>query len=204
MINSIFKSSVSYAPQAQSRKVKPEDNKEVKQAQKNEQTTKTENKTDKYDEPLSNYGRDKKISYMLDQAERQTKNFEKLVSSIFSKQANKVGLINMVDSNNLKAFYQNLKVDANTIAKAKEAVSEDGYYGVNQTSDRILSFAKAVAGDNPKKIQEMRDAVEKGFKQAERMWGDKLPEISQQTYEKVMETFDKWQGKDTPEKEPRQ
>nr|WP_317358578.1 hypothetical protein [uncultured Tyzzerella sp.] len=204
MINGIFKSSVSYAPQAQSRNVRAEDNKEVKQAQKNEQTSKTENETDKYEKPLSNYERDKKISYMLDQAERQTKNFEKLVSSIFSKQANKVGLINMAESNNLKAFYQNLTVDAQTVAKAKEAVSEDGYYGVNQTSDRILSFAKAVAGDNPKKIQEMRDAVEKGFKQAERMWGDELPEISQKTYDKVMETFDKWQGKDVPEKEPKQ
>lgn len=49
-------------------------------------------------------------------------------------------------------------------------------------------------------MEEMRNAVEKGFKQAEKMWGDKLPDISQKTYDKVMETFDKWQGKDTLEK----
>ena len=96
---------------------------------------------------------------------------------------------------NLKNFYQNLTVDAKTIEKAKQDISEDGYYGVNQTSERILSFAKAIAGDDPKKIQEMRDAVEKGFKKAEQMWGDKLPDISQRTYDKVMSTFDEWQGK---------
>lgn len=105
----------------------------------------------------------------------------------------------MAYDGNLKNFYKNLTVDAKTIAKAKEDISEDGYYGVNQTSDRILSFAKSIAGDDPKKMEEMCNAVEKGFKQAEKMWGDKLPDISQKTYDKVMETFDKWQGKDTLE-----
>ncbi len=198
MINNIFNSSITYVPKHKN--VKEDANKDVKQSSKNEQTNKTQNNTDKYDKTLSKQEREMKISYMVSQAEQQTKNFERLISSIFSKQANKAGLINMAYDGNLKNFYKNLTVDAQTIAKAKKDISEDGYYGVKQTSDRILSFAKAIAGDDPKKLQEMRDAVEKGFKQAERMWGDKLPDISQQTYDRVMETFDKWQGKDVSEK----
>lgn len=135
------------------------------------------------------------INSILSQAENKAKNFEILISSTFKKQSNKSLLVSYASSNQLKNFFSNLKVDASTIAKAKKDISEDGYYGVKQTSERILSLAKAVAGNDPKKLQEMRDAVEKGFKNVERMWGGELPEISQQTYEKVMSTFDELQGK---------
>lgn len=202
MINDIFKASINYVSK-NNNPIKTNDNKEVKQTSKNDQTSNTQNVTDKYDKPMTHTERKTKISYMSNQAELQTKNFERLISSIFSKQSNKAGLIDMAQNGNLKNFYKNLTVDAKTVAKAKQDISEDGYYGVSQTSDRILSFAKAVAGNDTKKLQEMRDAVEKGFEQAERMWGDELPEISQKTYDRVMETFDKWQGKDVPEKEPR-
>mgnify|MGYP004495361417 CR=1 FL=1 len=198
MINNIFNSSITYAPSTKD--IKKDANKDVKQSSKNEEAKKSENTSDKYESSLSKYEQRKQISYMVSQAEHQTRNFERLVSSIFSRQSNKVGLSKMAYDGNLKNFYKNLTVDAKTIAKAKEDISEDGYYGVNQTSDRILSFAKSIACDDPKKMEEMRNAVEKGFKQAEKMWGDKLPDISQKTYDKVMEIFDKWQGKDTLEK----
>mgnify|MGYP006069217975 FL=1 len=193
MINNIFNGSSTYVSTLKD--VKKNNNKDVEKTVKNEQTDKTQNITDSYDKKVSDNERKKQVSYLINQAEQQTKKFEKLVSSIFSKQSNKVGLVNMYYDGNLKNFYQNLTVDAKTIEKAKQDIDEDGYYGVNQTSERILSFAKAIAGDDPKKIQEMRDAVEKGFKKAEQMWGDKLPDISQRTYDKVMSTFDEWQGK---------
>ena len=193
MINNIFNGSSTYISTLKD--VKKNNNKDVEKEVKSGQIDKTQNITDSYDKKVSDNERKKQVSYLINQAEQQTKNFEKLVSSIFSKQSNKVGLVNMYYDGNLKNFYQNLTVDAKTIEKAKQDISEDGYYGVNQTSERILSFAKAIAGDDPKKIQEMRDAVEKGFKKAEQMWGDKLPDISQRTYDKVMSTFDEWQGK---------
>lgn len=76
--------------------------------------------------------------------------------------------------------------------EAKKAISEDGYWGVNQTSDRIIEFAKALTGGDPDKIEEMRSAFEKGFKEATKTWGKDLPEISGKTYDAVMEKFDKW------------
>lgn len=197
MISNILNSSVDYV--STTKDIRRESNKDVKQSVKSEETKKTENKTDRYERKFDKQERRMQVSYMINQAEQQTKNFETLISSIFSKQANKTGLVSMASKGNLKNFFQNLTVDAKTVAKAKQDISENGYYGVKQTSDRILSFAKAVAGDNPKKLEEMRKAVEKGFKHAERMWGGKLPEISQQTYDRVMETFDKWQGKEIPE-----
>ena len=41
------------------------------------------------------------------------------------------------------------------------------------------------------KLEEMKAAFEKGFKEAEKTWGGELPEICQRTYDKVFEKFDK-------------
>ena len=82
-------------------------------------------------------------------------------------------------------------VDAETKKKAQEAISEDGYWGVKQTSDRIVEFATALAGNDKNSLEKMKDAFLKGYKQAEKTWGGKLPDISKKTYDAVMEKFDK-------------
>ena len=82
-------------------------------------------------------------------------------------------------------------VDAATKAQAQADIAEDGYWGVEATSSRIVDFAVALCGDDMDKLAEMKDAFVKGFKQAEEMWGGELPEICQRTYDKVFEKFDK-------------
>ncbi|MDD6812728.1 MAG: hypothetical protein PUD93_12880 [Lachnospiraceae bacterium] len=83
------------------------------------------------------------------------------------------------------------EVDAATKAQAQADIAEDGYWGVEQTSDRIIDFANALTGGDPDKIEEMREAFKKGYEQAEKTWGGELPEISKKTYDAVMEKFDK-------------
>ena len=41
----------------------------------------------------------------------------------------------------------------------------------------------------------MRSAFEKGFKKATKSWGDKLPDICQQTYDAVQSMFDDYKEK---------
>lgn len=86
----------------------------------------------------------------------------------------------------------NFTVSADVKAQAQADIAEDGYWGVNQTSDRILDFAKALSVNDKSKAQELADAFKKGFEQATKAWGGKLPDISQQTYDKVLEKFDSW------------
>ena len=76
----------------------------------------------------------------------------------------------------------NFTVSADVKAQAQADIAEDGYWGVNQTSDRILDFAKALSGNDKSKAQELADAFKKGFDQATKAWGGKLPDISQQTF----------------------
>ena len=76
--------------------------------------------------------------------------------------------------------------------KAQEDISENGYWGVEQTSQRILDFAKALAGNDPDKADELLEAFKKGYQEATGAWGKELPEISKKTYEAVEEKFAAW------------
>ena len=57
-------------------------------------------------------------------------------------------------------------------------------------SERIFSFAQALAGDDEEKMTKMKEAFEKGFKEATKTWGKKLPDISQNTRDAVLKKFD--------------
>ena len=122
-------------------------------------------------------------------AEARTAQLRSLVEKIMLGQGNAIGT-----ADDIWSFLRtgNFTVDPATKAQAQADIAEDGYWGVNQTSDRIIDFAKALCGGDPDKIEEMREAFEKGFKQAEETWGGELPDISKRTYEAVMEKFDAW------------
>ena len=84
----------------------------------------------------------------------------------------------------------NFKVDAATKAQAQKDISEDGYYGVKQTSQRLFDFASALAGDDVDKMKEMQKAMEKGFKQATKTWGRELPSICKETMNAANKLFE--------------
>jgi len=86
------------------------------------------------------------------------------------------------------------EADPETIKKAQEDISEDGYWGVNQTSDRIVDFAIALSGGDTSKADELLEAFKKGYEQATGTWGKDLPDISKKTYDAVEEKFEAWKN----------
>lgn len=92
-----------------------------------------------------------------------------------------------------------ITVDEATAKQAQEDISEDGYWGVKQTSERILDFAKALTGGDSSKVEDIRTAIEKGFSEAAKLWGDELPDISQKTHDAVMKGLDEWAKQATEE-----
>ena len=74
--------------------------------------------------------------------------------------------------------------------EARSLVAEDGYFGVAKTSRRIVDFAINAFGHDPAKLEQMKDAIDKGFLEAQEAFGGALPEISQQTYDAIMEKLD--------------
>ena len=121
-------------------------------------------------------------------AEQRTSQLRSLVEKMMTKQGVAIGTADSMWSFLAKGDFT---VDEATRAQAQADIAEDGYWGVNQTSDRIIQFANALTGGDPDKIESMREAFKKGYAQAEKTWGGSLPEISQKTYDAVMEKFDK-------------
>ncbi|MCD7724620.1 MAG: hypothetical protein LUI12_03565 [Clostridiales bacterium] len=128
------------------------------------------------------------INKMKADAEAHTQQLQNIVQQLMTKQGQTYNT-----ANDIWQFLASgdFTVDAATKAQAQKDISEDGYWGVEQTSDRIIDFATALTGGDPSKIEEMREAFKKGYEQAEETWGGELPEISKQTYDAVMEKFDK-------------
>lgn len=121
-----------------------------------------------------------------DLADRQGQLID-LVNRTISKQGNRFG-----EANDMWKFLAegNYKVDAATKEQAQKDISEDGYFGVKKTAQRLFDFASALAGDDVEQMKKMQDAVAKGFKQAQGAWGGELPDISKDTLKAVNQMFD--------------
>ncbi len=83
-------------------------------------------------------------------------------------------------------------ISALTPEKAQELIADDGYFGVEKTSERIFKFAVGVAGGDPARIDAIREGVQNGFQAALDAFGGNLPDISYDTYDTVMKKLDDW------------
>jgi len=78
--------------------------------------------------------------------------------------------------------------------KAQSLIADDGYFGVEQTSSRIVDFATGLAGNDPSRLEAIKQGVEQGFQEALDAFGGWLPDISYDTYDAVIEKLDIWAG----------
>ncbi len=85
-----------------------------------------------------------------------------------------------------------IDINAVTPQKAHDLTGDDGYFGVDKTSDRIVKMAIAIAGGDPGRIDAIKEGVDRGFEEALKAFDGKLPDISYDTYDAVMEKLDRW------------
>lgn len=124
------------------------------------------------------------VQQLKQEAVNRKNQLTSLVQKMFGGQAGVAKLSDLFSPENLK------NISAADIAQAKEDVSEDGYWGVKQTSQRLFDFASALAGDDVEKMKEMQAAMEKGFKKATKAWGGELPDICHDTMNAANKLFD--------------
>lgn len=138
----------------------------------------------------------KMVEKLKADAKQRTSQLRSLVEKMMTKQGTAIA-----NADSMWSFLAdgNFTVDEETQKQAQADIAEDGYWGVEQTSDRILDFAKALSGNDPEKADLLIDAFKKGFEDATKSWGKDLPDISQRTYDAVLEKFDKWKNGSTTE-----
>lgn len=128
-------------------------------------------------------------------AEQRTAQLRGLVEKLLLKQGGTLQLSNgELPTSNLADFFRGLEVDEETRLQAQKDIAEDGYWGVEQTSDRMVDFAKALAGNDPEAARNMLEAIKEGYKQATAAWGEELPQISKDTLDATERKMNEWIG----------
>ena len=140
---------------------------------------------------MSDSDRSALVKSLKDDLNNQMSRFTSMMTQTFQKQG--ITAASLQGDNFWKFMASgNYTVDAKTNAEAEEAISEDGFWGVKQTSQRIFDFAAALAGDDVETMKKMQAAVEKGFEQAGAAWGGELPSICGDTHTAVGKLFDEY------------
>lgn len=173
-------------------KAKTSQNAEKNQAKQADNTTAAvyEKSEATSEAPKKIYTRDQvTVDRLKAEADRRTQSLRDLVQKLLMKQGE-----TFTDTTDI---YQQLRegkvqVDDETRAQAQKDIAEDGYWGVEQTSNRLVEFAKALSGSDPTKANEMIDAVKKGLEEAKKAWGGDLPEISQRTIDTTIKKLEEW------------
>lgn len=121
-------------------------------------------------------------------SEQRMASFQNMLKSMVTKQGEKY---------NLSIGGQKLSVSLEDSMKAANSIAEGGEWSVNSVATNIMDMAKALSGGDSSKISLLKDAVQQGFKEAEKQWGGKLPGICDDTYNEVMKRFDDWEKEST-------
>lgn len=136
-----------------------------------------------YDKPKA--ARDEKtIAALKKESEKAYRQLRELVEQLLKRQGYNWSKIAEGD-------LEGIEIDQIAIDEAKALIAEDGPLGAEKTSERIFQFAVAISGGDKTKLEELKKAIDQGFKEVEGMLGG-LPEVSQRTYELVMEKLDRW------------
>ena len=132
------------------------------------------------------------VEQMKADADQRARQMTDLVEKMLGGQGKAYAAANSSESLWQKLSQGNLNVDSATRKKALDDISENGYYGVKQTSQRLFDFASALAGDDVEKMKKMEKAMEKGFSQARKAFGGSLPSISQETMSRAHSLFEEY------------
>jgi hypothetical protein len=117
------------------------------------------------------------------------------------------GLFSMIDSDlGIKDFLMGLEKDGSfslkelgydgkpilelSVDEATDLISEGGFFSVENSARRASDFVIAGAGDDLSLLKAGREGIVKGFEEAERAWGGKLPDIAYESQKLALEQID--------------
>ena len=154
------------------------------------------------------YNKDAVIAKLKADQQSRLESMQNLVEKLLNKQKGTFDLASLMKKDDvsglsLSATFEAAakNADPDTIKAAQESISEDGYWGVNKTSDRLVSMAIALSGGDTDKADEMMSAIQKGYDRATAAWGKDLPDICKDTLEATKQKMDDWKNGKTTAKD---
>lgn len=139
------------------------------------------------------YNKDAIVGKLKADQESRIASMQSLVEKLLNKQK---GTFDLANGTNLAATFRQVASLASPeeIQQAQEDIGEDGYWGVEQTSDRLVSMAIALSGGDTEKADLLKDAITKGFEKATKAWGEELPQLCKDTYDTALKKMDDWKN----------
>lgn len=130
------------------------------------------------------------IASLKAKADAATENLRKLVEELILKQDKNYK--KSTEDSSSEELMAKLGITTEDVEAAKQAVSEDGEFGVKAVSDRLVDFAISISGGDKSKLSELISAIDEGFAAAKQALGGELPGISQQTYDETVRKLNDW------------
>lgn len=149
----------------------------------------TSSKTDDKSNKIKDYS--SVVATMKKELSTKNEQLQNLVTKLLGKQAGKY--------TKLADLFKDIQADPATIEQVQKDIADDGYWGVEQTSDRLVSMAQALSGGDTSKADTLIAAIKKGFDEATEAWGDKLPDICQKTIDAAVKKMEAWRDGTTSE-----
>ena len=115
-------------------------------------------------------------------------------ASISSEQKEVLNFLSGEDTQegfNLKDIgYEGKPITELTQDEAKDLISDEGFFGITQTSNRVADFVFSFSGDDLELLQKGREGIVQGFEEAKKLFSGELPEISNKTQERTLALID--------------
>ena len=86
--------------------------------------------------------------------------------------------------------YEGKAITELSVKEAEELISDEGFFGAEQTSQRVAQFVFNFSNDDIELLQKGREGVVQGFEEADKLWGGELPQVSYDTQTKTLALID--------------
>lgn len=123
------------------------------------------------------------IARLKEESEQAYASLRRLIVALLERQGCSAGMLK-------EAGGEKFAIDEIASAEAAALIADDGPLGPEAVSDRIVDFAVALSGGERARLEELRGAINEGFRQVEEMLGG-LPAVSVRTYDLIMEKLDR-------------
>lgn len=139
----------------------------------------------------------KALDQLMEESDKAFAHLKQIVTDMLKRQGLKFRDIIEINV----AEVEGKPIDETAQKEAQAMIAEGGEYSPENVSQRIVEFAKAISGGDKSKLDQLKAAIEDGFKAAEKDFGDKLPDITKETYKLIMDKLDAWVHEDNQEVE---
>jgi uncharacterized coiled-coil protein SlyX len=149
--------------------------------------------TQKEEKQTGAYGNmtEKERNNVIAELKKESEKLYDSMKTLIEKLLNKQGF-SYEDFEKGQIDLRELEVDDETRAEAAAAIAEDGPFGAEAVSERIVQFAMALSGGDPSRLEIIKKAINDGFGAVKDIVGE-LPEVSLKTYDLIMEKLNKWE-----------